>query len=548
MSAERVRLLAWARAMATVAAAVGNVTVFALLARAPDVRPGVVVLGAGTNAALLSLDTVLTLAFLRRRGRFYTPIFRFCLLLEVIAGTLWLQLTGTVSSYYIGAGLLLIVLYRLAVDYATALVFTVGTIAGHLGCFLLEQAGVLKPASLFAGAPAGLYAGETFRWAAMFSMSWLYGVAFAAGNFVATLLTEKDEAVAEANQHLRRVVEETREGRLSGTLLSGRYLLGEVIGRGGMGEVYQATRRPDGATVAVKVLHAHLSLERDARERFRREAELVTRLPAGFAPAIHELGATREGHAYIVMDRLVGEDLAAVLRRRGALPPAEVATLVERIAAALDAAHAVGIVHRDLKPQNVIVVDGGAVRLLDFGVARLLERAGSDEVPFTQTAAIIGTAGYLAPEQARASLGEVGPETDVFALGAVIWRALTGRGAFPSRHPAAAIDEALHLHPAPPSALVPGLPTDIDAVVAIALAKRPRERYSRAGELAVDFRAALTGQLEPAKRARAARLPRAATVENRGDTGPGCFEPTAFEPTVVLAEAQVEEANGAQAR
>jgi serine/threonine protein kinase len=182
-----------------------------------------------------------------------------------------------------------------------------------------------------------------------------------------------------------------------------------------MGEVYQARSVADGKTVAVKVLHSHLAEQNDMRERFRREAMLVARVPGAHVPQVLECGVLAGGQQYIVMEYLRGEDLGAVLRRRGRLDLPEVVTMVERISASLEAAHGAGVIHRDLEPQNVHILDeSGEVRLLDFGIARLLESDG-----LTLASELIGTAGYMAPEQARGAGDEIGPHTDVFALGAI---------------------------------------------------------------------------------------------------------------------------------
>jgi eukaryotic-like serine/threonine-protein kinase len=164
--------------------------------------------------------------------------------------------------------------------------------------------------------------------------------------------------------------------------------------------------------------------------------------------------------------------------------------IVSQLAAALEAAHAIGIVHRDLKPGNVFITEDGKVKLLDFGVARLLD--GSD---LTRTDLLIGSPGYLAPEQAATEFGEVGPRTDVFALGAIIYRAITGQSAFPARNPGIAIYEAVHSEPPPPSVIEPSLPPAIDAVIARALAKKPAQRYATPGELVRDLRRAFAGEL-----------------------------------------------------
>jgi serine/threonine-protein kinase len=206
------------------------------------------------------------------------------------------------------------------------------------------------------------------------------------------------------------------------------------------------------------------------------------------------------------MELLRGEDLGTLLRRRGKLPAAELLPIIDQLAVGLESAHAAGVVHRDLKPQNVFLVGNGGdvrVKLLDFGVARLIE--GSE---LTRSAMLIGSPGYLAPEQAVSELGEVGPRADVFALGTITYRALTGHSAFPARTPAAAVYEAVHVDPPPPSALERSLPRDVDIVIALALAKKPTQRYTTPGELARDLRAAFAGTLSETTRDRADAIDR----------------------------------------
>src|SRR5262249_2548259 len=150
--------------------------------------------------------------------------------------------------------------------------------------------------------------------------------------------------------------------------LAERYELQEVIGRGGMGEVYHGRRIADDLPVAIKVMHVQLAGRTEMRERFRREAQMVARIPAAHVAAVLEFGTTSDGQEYIVMERLRGEDLAAVLRREDQLELSAIVPLIEKIADALEAAHAAGVIHRDLKPENIFLLeDSDEVRLLDFG-------------------------------------------------------------------------------------------------------------------------------------------------------------------------------------
>jgi len=295
---------------------------------------------------------------------------------------------------------------------------------------------------------------------------------------------------------------ERETGRLSGSTMGGEYEVLELLGRGGMGEVYAARDR-SGAPLAIKVLHAQLGAQPEMLERFRREAQALEKIGSAHVPRMRGIGQTAGGDHYIVMERLEGEDLGAFLRRRGRLAPEQVSALVGAIATALDAAHAAGLVHRDLKPQNIFVTaeDTLEIRLLDFGVSRLLDTAG-DPHGLTRSAIVIGSPGYLAPEQAVGRPEDIGPHTDVFALGAVAYRALTGENAFPSRSASAAIYEAAHHRPVAPSKLHSGLHADVDLVLELALAKQPSARYPRAGDFATDLGRAVVGQLDEATRER----------------------------------------------
>jgi hypothetical protein len=318
------------------------------------------------------------------------------------------------------------------------------------------------------------------------------------------LLREKDDALSQVKRDLVRVTAEFQPGRLTGTTLDGKYLLEELLGRGGMGEVYRA-RDDQQREVAIKVLFAHLH-ESGALARFQREAEVVAKLPPHLVAPVLAVGQSGDGLHYIVMELLRGEDLGALLRRRGRISLGELLPIVDRLADALAAAHALGIVHRDLKPGNVFLVENdaaGPVRLLDFGISRMAETPS--HVALTQTSMVLGTPGYLAPEQVAPRVGAVGPATDLFALGALAYRALTGENAFVANNAAQAAYAALNVQPPPPSKLRPDLSDDVDAVIALALAKRLADRYADARLFARDLRAASGGALEKDVRARARR-------------------------------------------
>lgn len=452
---------------------------------------------AAINMSLLGVDLLATILLLRRPGRAHPLVQDLCVLIETFTIVVWIQVTGSVSSYFLLICPVMILGYRFFLGYRVGLVTFLGFVGFHLGAFVLETLGVLRVASLFVRDPGGIYDAPAYRVAAMVSIACVYVAAFGFANWMFAALAEKEEALRDAQDDLQRAVAERQPGRFTGVTLDGRWRLGEVLGRGGMGEVYEAAA-DDGGRVAVKVLYGHLVGHPAAVERFRREATAVQKLPADRVAAVHQVGTTPDGAPYLVMDLLRGEDLAAMLRRRERIALAELLPIVESLAAALDAAHEQGIVHRDVKPQNVFLLEGGGVRLLDFGIAHF-----DDGVGLTQTSALIGTPGYLAPEQITGTAGELGPHTDVFALGAIVYRALTGQQAFAAKGAAAAAFEVLEHVPPPPSRFAPELDADVDAVIALALAKRAKERYARASAFVADLRAAFEGALPPEVRSRA---------------------------------------------
>jgi serine/threonine-protein kinase len=211
-----------------------------------------------------------------------------------------------------------------------------------------------------------------------------------------------------------------------------------------------------------------------------------------------DLGQAAGGTPFIAMELLDGQDLGWHLRRRPQMSLEEVVDLTEQVAVGLEAAHAAGIVHRDLKPQNLFL-SSGVWKILDFGVAKL---RGSDGT--LTKGAVVGTPGYMSPEQARGQEAET--RSDLFSLGAVIYRALTGQPPFAGADLPESLFQIVYGMPARPSALVAQLSPDVDAVLAIALAKHADDRFANPSELAQALRAAAAGRLSAALRARAGEL------------------------------------------
>jgi WD40 repeat protein/cytochrome c-type biogenesis protein CcmH/NrfG len=270
--------------------------------------------------------------------------------------------------------------------------------------------------------------------------------------------------------------------------LPGYEILGE-IGRGGMGVVYKARQIALERVVAVKMILAGAHASPNAVARFQNEALTIARLQHPNIVQVHEVGS-HAGHSYLVLEYVEGGTLAA--RTAGVLqPPREAARLVETLARAVAFAHDSGVVHRDLKPANVLLTSGGVPRITDFGLAAEIQ---PQQNHLTATGTVIGTPGYMSPEQAGGQGAHVGPSTDVWALGAILYALLTGRPPFQASTPVETILQTLGDDPAPPSRLTRKVPRDLDTVCLKCLRKEPAQRYASAGELADDLRRFLADQ------------------------------------------------------
>ena len=275
-------------------------------------------------------------------------------------------------------------------------------------------------------------------------------------------------------------------------ILSDRYELGDTLGFGGMSEVHSGRDLRLDRDVAVKVLRADLARDPSFYLRFRREAQNAAALNHPAIVAVYDTGEadTPEGPLpYIVMEQVDGETLRDVLRNDGPLTPRRAAEVMGDVCAALDFSHRHGIVHRDVKPANVMINRAGAVKVMDFGIARAIADGTST---MTQTAAVIGTAQYLSPEQARGE--QVDARSDVYAAGCVLFELLTGEPPFTGDSPVAVAYQHVREDPRPPSQLNPAVPGTLDSVVLKAMSKNPANRYQSAGEMRTDLVRVLAGQ------------------------------------------------------
>ena len=292
---------------------------------------------------------------------------------------------------------------------------------------------------------------------------------------------------------------------MTGQVFGDRYQVGDTLGFGGMSEVHRGRDLRLGRDVAIKVLRADLARDPSFQARFRREAQNAASLNHPAIVAVYDTGETQGETGpvpYIVMEYVDGETLRDLLRREGPLQPKRAMEIVADICAALDFSHRHGIVHRDIKPANVMLTRGGAVKVMDFGIARAV---ADGQATMTATAAVIGTAQYLSPEQARGEA--VDARSDVYATGCVLYELLTGSPPFTGDSPVAVAYQHVREEPKAPSSVKPGLPQEMDAIVLKALNKNPLNRYQTAAEMRADLVRALSGQMVQA--------PKVMTAEER---------------------------------
>lgn len=302
----------------------------------------------------------------------------------------------------------------------------------------------------------------------------------------------------------------------------GPYQLMRLLGRGGMGEVYEAEDTRKHRRVALKLISPQFSGSEAFRARMQREADAAGRLTEPHVVPIHDYGEI-DGQFYVEMRLIEGTDLATLLRQGGPMSPARAVAIVRQIAAALDAAHAIGVTHRDVKPENVLITPDDFAYLVDFGIARAAADPG-----LTQTGAAVGTYNYMAPE--RFSGDEVTYRADIYSLACVLGECLIGSPPYRAESIERMVAAHLIEPPPRPSELRPGIvPVGLDQVIARGMAKNPRERYSSAGDLASAAHDALT----TAEQQRAAVILRQGEEATRATPAVGAatqYPPSGFHP------------------
>ncbi len=277
--------------------------------------------------------------------------------------------------------------------------------------------------------------------------------------------------------------------------VGGRYELGELLGRGGMAEVRKGTDTRLGRVVAVKRLRTDLASDATFQARFRREAQSAASLNHPAIVAVYDTGeepaadGSGVSQPYIVMEYVAGRTLRDILREGRKILPERALEITSGVLSALDYSHRAGIIHRDIKPGNVMLTPSGDVKVMDFGIARAISDASST---MTQTAAVVGTAQYLSPEQARGET--VDSRSDVYSAGCLLYELLTGRPPFVGDSPVAVAYQHVREPAVPPSDHDTELPPEIDAIVMKALAKRVEDRYQSAAAMRSDIERYLAGR------------------------------------------------------
>ena len=277
-----------------------------------------------------------------------------------------------------------------------------------------------------------------------------------------------------------------------GQQLGGTYEIVRLIGEGGMGRVYEArhTRLPN-KRYAVKLLHPELARQQDVMARFQREAEAASGLTHPNVVSVVDVDCTSDGTPYIVAELLEGQQLGEFLDQVGRLTPGRAVAVVRQICRALQVAHESGIVHRDMKPENVFLAgEKQQVKVLDFGISKLADGNSS----LTKTGMVMGTPDYMPPEQAKGM--HVDHRADIYAVGAILYRALTGRKPFDESDHMATLTAVLVQEPARPRSLNTDIPEGLEVVVQRAMAKDPAERYQSMAEFEADLAAFDDGSLE----------------------------------------------------
>ncbi len=428
-----------------------------------------------------------------------------CIVMEAFLTVATAYCYGTVSSHMAAVAMVLVFLYRLSYDFRIGLGTLVLLLVGHWAVAIGEVSGWIPSQPMSAEGIDFVYRTDAREINAMILYSLALTLGFAMANWAVARMRFKEVTIRLLREQLN-AAEAIRVGKHSGKTLADTYVVGGLVDAGGMGEIYAGEHRRTRRKVALKMLHAHLADDEHILARFKREAEAIGRLGSEHIVEVLDVGA-EDGQPFLVLELLDGENLGARLAK-GPLDLQTLDLVVQQIALGLDAAHKAGVVHRDLKPDNVYLSrrDDGTllVKILDFGVSKVRDKATA----ITREVALLGTPDYMSPEQAVGLTEEVGERSDIFSLGGIVYAALTGRPPFVASSMPAQLRRICDEEPVPLAELRPDVPPAVAAVVAIAMAKRPEQRYARATELALDLSAAIADALPEAVLARAAAIDR----------------------------------------
>jgi serine/threonine protein kinase len=287
---------------------------------------------------------------------------------------------------------------------------------------------------------------------------------------------------------LEEIQAEAEADEMIGQALASSYTIVGVLGEGGMGRVYEARHtRIGGKRFAVKMLHPEFTRQPEVLTRFQREAEAAATIDSPYVVDVYDVDRTADGRAFLVAEFLQGKEFAVYLDEVRKMPVGSAVRIVRQICKALGAAHAKGVVHRDMKPENVFLTgdpEQPHAKVFDFGISKLDDRPGT---ALTKTGMIMGTPSYMAPEQARGE--RVDHRADVYAVGAILYCALTGQRPFDRGDPTATLTAVLTEDPPRPRSLEPSIPEPLEMVIQKAMAKRPQDRYGSMDELDEDLSA-----------------------------------------------------------
>ena len=437
-----------------------------------------------------------------------------CVALETGSFLVNISLYGSLGSHMVLTAMLVALLYRATFDFRIG-AWAVGLfIVGQLAIVGAEAAGWMGAQLAFSERVDDLYASShrILTIAPLVVMMEVF--AFWGVNWMVVRLQHKDRAIRLLRETLA-AIEPGKVGRHTGRTLRDTYLVEALLGVGGMGEVYRGQHQRTRRAVAIKLLHPHMVDDPVLLARFRREAEIAGAVDSDHVVEVIDADVD-DGQPFIVLELLVGRSLQETVEHSTGMDPAQVVQIASQVAAGLNAAHEASVVHRDLKPENLMLVvtpDGLRTKILDFGISKIRGNATA----ITNEVAILGTPDFMSPEQAVGNNEAVDQRADIFSLGAVLYFALTGRRPFRASSVPSILMKICEEEPPPLVDFRPDLGprgAQLAAVIAIAMAKRPEERYSTTTQLAQDFAVAAQGALpeEVMRRATTLRRGRPATT------------------------------------